>query len=98
MSRKLFTNVMIFDGNGPDLVPGEVLVQGNRIQSVAGPGESLPREGCEVTDGGGATLMPGMINTHCLSWSRKIGQGYKLYPVTRRTGFYGQGNSQTVHG
>ena len=33
-----------------------------------------------------------------LSWSRKIGQGYKLYPVTRRTGFYGQGNSQTVHG
>jgi imidazolonepropionase-like amidohydrolase len=65
MPRTLFTDVMIFEGTGKDLVPGEVLVQGNRIQSVAGPGESLPREGCEVIDAGGATLMPGMVNTHC---------------------------------
>jgi imidazolonepropionase-like amidohydrolase len=65
MSRKLFTDVMIFEGTGRDLTPGEVLIQGNRIQSVAGPGESLPREGAEVVNGGGATLMPGMVNTHC---------------------------------
>jgi imidazolonepropionase-like amidohydrolase len=56
---------MIFEGTGKDLVPGEVLVQGNRIQGVAGPGESLPSDGCEVVDTGGATLMPGMVNTHC---------------------------------
>jgi imidazolonepropionase-like amidohydrolase len=56
---------MIFEGTGKDLTPGEVLIQGNRIQSVAGPGESLPREGAEVVNGGGATLMPGMVNTHC---------------------------------
>jgi len=42
-----------------------VLVQGNRIHAVAAPGESLPREGSEVVDAGGATLMPGMVNTHC---------------------------------
>jgi len=42
-----------------------VLVQGNRIQTVAGAGETLPRDGCEVIDAGGATLMPGMVNTHC---------------------------------
>ena len=65
MPRTLFTNVMIFEGTGKDVAPGEVLVQGNRIHAVAGPGESLPREGCEVVDAGGATLMPGMVNTHC---------------------------------
>ena len=65
MPRTLFTNVVVFEGTGKDLAPGEVLVQGNRINAVAGPGESLPREGCEVIDAGGATLMPGMVNTHC---------------------------------
>jgi len=65
MSRTLFTNVMIFEGTGESLTPGEVLVQGNRVHAVAGPGETLPREGCEVLNAGGATLMPGMVNTHC---------------------------------
>lgn len=65
MPRTLFTNVMIFEGTGKELTPGEVLVQGNRINAVAGPGESLPRNGAEVIDAGGATLMPGMVNTHC---------------------------------
>ncbi len=65
MPRTLFTDVMIFEGTGKDPVPGEVLVQGNRIHAVARPGESLPREGSEVVDAGGATLMPGMVNTHC---------------------------------
>ena len=31
MSRTLFTNAMIFEGTSKDLVPGEVLVQANRI-------------------------------------------------------------------
>jgi cytosine/adenosine deaminase-related metal-dependent hydrolase len=64
MPRTLFSNVMIFEGTEKDLRPGEVLVQGNRIQAVAGPGETLTREGCQVIDAGGATLMPGMVNTH----------------------------------
>ncbi|HEY3846116.1 MAG TPA: amidohydrolase family protein [Acetobacteraceae bacterium] len=65
MARTIFTNVMIFEGTGKNLLPGEVLVQGNRINAVAGPGEALPRDGCEVIDAGGATIMPGMVNTHC---------------------------------
>src|SRR3954469_6384717 len=64
MARTLNSNVMIFEGTEKDLRPGEVLVQGNRIQAVASPGESLPREGAELLDAGGATLMPGMVNTH----------------------------------
>jgi imidazolonepropionase-like amidohydrolase len=64
MAKTLFTNTMIFEGTTKELLPGEVLVQGNRIYAVAAPGESLPREGAQVIDAGGATLMPGMVNTH----------------------------------
>ncbi|WP_158803252.1 amidohydrolase family protein [Acidisoma sp. L85] len=64
MAKTLFTNTMIFEGTAKELLPGEVLVQGNRIYAVAAPGESLPREGAQVIDAGGATLMPGMVNTH----------------------------------
>jgi imidazolonepropionase-like amidohydrolase len=64
MARTLFTNVWIFEGSGKEIVPGEVLVEGNRITAVASPGESLPCQGCERIDGGGATLMPGLVNTH----------------------------------
>ena len=65
MAKTLFKNVMIFEGTGKTLVPGEVLVQGNRIHAVAAPGESLNGDGARVLDAGGATLMPGMVNTHC---------------------------------
>jgi imidazolonepropionase-like amidohydrolase len=61
----LFTDVMIFEGTGRKLESGEVLVQGNRIEAIAAPGESLPREGAEVIEAGGATLMPGLVNSHC---------------------------------
>jgi imidazolonepropionase-like amidohydrolase len=64
MAKTLFTNVWIFEGTKDELVPGEVLVEGSRITAVASVGENLPRQGCEQIDGGGATLMPGLINTH----------------------------------
>jgi len=64
MSNTLFTNVNIFDGASEQLVPGEVLVQGNRIKAVARRNESLPRDGATVVDAGGATLMPGLVNIH----------------------------------
>jgi len=60
----LFTNAAIFEGSEKTLRPGEVAVDGNRITSVAAPNERLPRAGREVIDVGGATLMPGLINTH----------------------------------
>ena len=60
----LFTNTLIFEGTEEQLRPGEVSVVGDRIAAVGGPGERLPRAGFEVVDLGGATLMPGLINTH----------------------------------
>lgn len=65
MARTLFTNAAIFEGTEPDLAMGEVLVEDNRITAVGKPGETLPRDGCEIIDAGGATLMPGLVNTHC---------------------------------
>lgn len=64
MTNTLFTNVNLFDGSGDTPGPGEVLVQGNRIKTVAKGGESVPREGATVVDGGGATLMPGLCDAH----------------------------------
>ena len=57
MPRTLFTNVLIFDGSGQSSFPGEVLVQGNRIKTVAKGKDQIDRSLAEeVVDGGGATL------------------------------------------
>ena len=64
MANKLFANVMIFDGTGKRSFPGEVLVQGNQIKTVAKGKTQIPRDGATVIDGGGATLMPGLVNCH----------------------------------
>lgn len=61
-SSILFENVNIFDGLNDKLTPGNVLVVGNLIKEI---GENLPRpEGARVIDGGGRTLMPGLIESH----------------------------------
>jgi len=60
----LFTNVRVLDGSGADPFRGHVLVQGNRIKSVA-PAEAQVEAGdAEIIDGGGATLMPGLTEAH----------------------------------
>lgn len=64
MANTIFTNVRILDGSGAEPFAGEVLVQGNRIKSISEEGDSLPRGGEEVIDGGGATLMPGLVEAH----------------------------------
>ena len=62
-TRTLFTNVNIFDGSSEELALGmSVLVEGNIITEVA---TAIPApQGAAIIDGGGATLMPGMIDTH----------------------------------
>ena len=47
MTGTLFTDVMIFDGSGTALFPGEVLVHGERIEAVAKGDERLPRRGSD---------------------------------------------------
>ena len=63
MQPQLFTNVMIFDGEGTSPFPGEVLVEGKRIKTVA-PGGGIARDGAAIIDGDGNTLMPGLTEAH----------------------------------
>src|SRR5258708_11505317 len=65
MARILFTNVKVLDGSGTEPFPAKVLVEGNRIKSVAPGSEALSADGAELVDGGGATLMPGLVEAHC---------------------------------
>jgi imidazolonepropionase-like amidohydrolase len=62
----LFTNVRVFDGKGgPQSGPTQVLVVGNTIRRI-GSGATAPGPGTVLTtiDGGGRTLMPGLIDAH----------------------------------
>ena len=64
MARILFTNVKVLDGSGAEPFPAKVLVEGNRIKSVTPVSEVLSAEGAELVNGGGATLMPGLVEAH----------------------------------
>ncbi len=59
----LFENVRIFDGKAHALsAPSHVLVKGNRIEKISSI--PIPAEGARVIQGGGRTLMPGLIDAH----------------------------------
>jgi imidazolonepropionase-like amidohydrolase len=59
----LFTNVNVFDGKSDKLAEGmSVLVEGNLIKKVAKG--KINADGAKVIDGGGRTLMPGLIDGH----------------------------------
>ena len=62
----LFRNVRIFDGTGKPLsAPSNVLVRGNRIERISNAPIVLDGPaGVSVIDGGGRTLMPGLIDMH----------------------------------
>ena len=62
----LIRNVRIFDGKSAQLSgPSHVLVRGNRIERIsATPIAADGGAGTVVIDGGGRTLMPGLIDAH----------------------------------
>jgi len=61
--RVLFENVNVFDGKTDGLTKGvDVLVEGNLVKEI---GKDVNgRANAEVIDGGGRTLMPGLIDCH----------------------------------
>ncbi|MBK5097194.1 MAG: amidohydrolase family protein [Gemmatimonadetes bacterium] len=63
LPQTLITNVNVFDGYSESLQNGmNVLVEGNLIKTVSSSAISAP--GATVIDGGGRTLMPGLIEAH----------------------------------
>ncbi len=64
LPQTLFTNVNIFNGTENKLYENhQVLIEGNLIKAISA-GEIQTRDGATVIDGGGRTLMPGMIDGH----------------------------------
>lgn len=63
-ARVLFRNVRVIDGGGKAPFTGEVLVAGNRIEAVGRRAGALAAGGAEIVDGGGAALMPGLVEAH----------------------------------
>src|SRR5499425_2769538 len=62
----LFQNVRIFDGKSGTLsAPSHLLVRGNKIERVSSDTIQSPADAnVTVIDGGGRTLMPGLIDVH----------------------------------
>ncbi len=62
----LFQNVRIFDGKSATLsTPSHVLVRGNIIERIStSPIPTDRRADTRIIDGGGRTLMPGLIDAH----------------------------------
>ncbi|MGI5459979.1 amidohydrolase family protein [Streptomyces sp. CA-249302] len=79
MTRTLFTDVQIFDGTGHDPFPAQVLVDGNRITAVAARIDRDLRTDARVIDGGGGTLLPGLVDAHA-----HLGFGSTVEHVSRR--------------
>ena len=63
-TRILFVNGQVFDGTGSPAVPADVVVRGDRIDSVRAGGGTAIRAGDQVVDCAGATVMPGMVDSH----------------------------------
>jgi imidazolonepropionase-like amidohydrolase len=64
MTSYLITDVRILDGSGQTPFPGAVRVEANRITEVTPGTAAPPSRGATVIDGHGATLMPGLVESH----------------------------------
>jgi len=60
----LITNVRILDATGRAPFAGAVRVEGQRIAEVIAGAAPRAGEGVTVIDGGGGTLMPGLVESH----------------------------------
>jgi len=58
----LIENVNVWDGTSDALVKADVLIEGNLIKAVGGGAKA--GSGVTIIDGGGRTLMPGLIDMH----------------------------------
>jgi imidazolonepropionase-like amidohydrolase len=63
MPDYLITNARILDAAGREPCSGTVRVEGHRIAAVT-PGVASPAWGAVVIDARGATLMPGLVESH----------------------------------
>jgi imidazolonepropionase-like amidohydrolase len=69
----VFHNVSIFDGSGPLPGVGAVRIEGSNIVELGADLASLSGVADRIVDGGGRTLMPGLVEAHAhLSWPSSV--------------------------
>jgi imidazolonepropionase-like amidohydrolase len=64
MNNIMIVGAKIWDASGSASFDGDVLVEGNRVRVVSRTPGQLAQVGCQVIDGKGMTLMPGMVEGH----------------------------------
>jgi imidazolonepropionase-like amidohydrolase len=62
--RILIVNAQVWDASGAPAYPGELLIDGNRIEAVARGSGGLPAEGARRVDVRGMTVLPGLVEGH----------------------------------
>jgi imidazolonepropionase-like amidohydrolase len=60
----VITNGLVFDGTGSAAMPGEVVINDNRITEVRPGHHSHLHHDAQVIDANGCTVMPGLIESH----------------------------------
>jgi imidazolonepropionase-like amidohydrolase len=64
MKPILFRDASVWDGSGAAAFPADVLVEGDRIKTIARAPERLSADGASVIEARGRTLMPGLVEGH----------------------------------
>ncbi|HZD46086.1 MAG TPA: amidohydrolase family protein, partial [Acidobacteriaceae bacterium] len=64
MKPILFRGANVWDGSGAPTFPGDVLVEGSRIKTIARAPGRLAADGAMVIEARRRTLMPGLVEGH----------------------------------
>lgn len=64
MKPILIRGANIWDGSGAPIFPGDVLVEGTRIKTIARAPGRIAADGATVIEARGRTLMPGLVEGH----------------------------------
>ena len=64
MSRMIIRDCRVWDGSAKAAFPADLLIEGERIRTVARNRGQLDGAGAEAIDAGGMTLMPGLVEGH----------------------------------
>ncbi|HEX4365418.1 MAG TPA: amidohydrolase family protein [Rhodopila sp.] len=64
MTQTLFKNCRVWDGSGAPAYPADVMIDGERIRTIARDRNQLDAAGADIIDANGMTLMPGLVEGH----------------------------------
>jgi len=78
MGSIVIRNASIWDATGAPAFPGEVLIEGNTIKTIAPAPATIPANGAVEIDAAGKTLMPGLVEGHAHLTFPDVGSGPEM--------------------